>query len=218
MANITNITPPRVPLVDTKTGLISREWYRFFLNLFLLVGSGNNDESLSSLLVLPPVLDPVVDFPPVQETKVEQYTDIQARLEPIVEQYLDLQARLEPIVEQLASLQFAFDLQPVSQLYVPPAVLGVATKTADFTLAAGELWVVNNKSGSSCTVTLPAASSWDGRPVTFQNYQAQTLVSASSNVVPLGGGAAGTAILPATVSKWATLVSNYTNWVIMQAA
>ena len=45
MANVdlTNITPPRVPLIDQRTGLISREWYRFFLNLFQLTGSGQNN-------------------------------------------------------------------------------------------------------------------------------------------------------------------------------
>lgn len=32
--NITTITPPRVPFTDPRTGLISREWYRFLLNLF----------------------------------------------------------------------------------------------------------------------------------------------------------------------------------------
>ena len=91
------------------------------------------------------------------------------------------------------------------------------TKTTDFTLASTENWVINNKSGSTCIATLPAALSWVGREVMFQNYQAQTLVSALSDVVPLGGGAAGTAILPATVGKWATLVSDGTNWIIMQA-
>lgn len=90
------------------------------------------------------------------------------------------------------------------------------TKTADFTLAATENWVINNKSGSACVVTLPAASSWTGREVMVVNYQAQQLNSASSNVVPLGGGAAGTAILTAATGRWATLVSNGTNWVIMQ--
>ena len=34
----TNITPPRVPLTDSRTGLISREWYMFFLSLFNKVG------------------------------------------------------------------------------------------------------------------------------------------------------------------------------------
>ena len=92
------------------------------------------------------------------------------------------------------------------------------TKTANFTLAASENWVINNKSGSTCTVTLPAASSWTGRSVVFKNMQAQTLVSASSNVVPLDSTTAGTAILLGVVGNWATLVSDGTNWVIMQAA
>lgn len=90
------------------------------------------------------------------------------------------------------------------------------TKTANFTLGDRENWVINNKPGSSCIVTLPAASSWTGREVMFKNIQAQTLVSASSNVVPRAGGAAGTAILAANAGAWATLVSDGTNWIIMQ--
>jgi hypothetical protein len=86
------------------------------------------------------------------------------------------------------------------------------TKTADFTVADGESYLINNKTGSTCTATLPAASSWSGRVLTFTNYQTQTLVSASSNVVPRAGGAAATAILAATSGVWTTLVSNGTNW------
>ena len=99
--------------------------------------------------------------------------------------------------------------------------MGVAapvTKTTDFTVANGDIWYINNKSGSTCTVTLPAASSWTGRSLTFKNMQAQTLVSASSNVMPLDSTTAGTAILLEVVGNWATLVSDGTNWVIMQAA
>jgi hypothetical protein len=92
------------------------------------------------------------------------------------------------------------------------------TKTANFTVADGEIWYINNKSGSTCTVTLPAASSWTGRTLTFKNMQAQTLVSASSNVVPIDSTSAGTAILLAVAGNWATMVSDGTNWVIMQAA
>lgn len=33
-ANPTPITPPRVAMLDQRTGLITREWYLFFLNLF----------------------------------------------------------------------------------------------------------------------------------------------------------------------------------------
>ena len=96
------------------------------------------------------------------------------------------------------------------------AVSAPVTKTADFTVAATELWLINNKTGSTCTVTLPTPSSYSGRILHFQNYQAQTLVSASSNVVPLTGGAAATSILLASTGDSATLVSDGTNWLMTQ--
>ena len=92
------------------------------------------------------------------------------------------------------------------------------TATSNYTIGATDTWIINNKSGSSLTVTLPTASSNTGRELTIQNYQAQTVISASSNVVPQGGGAAGTAILAASVGDSATLVSDGTNWVMMQYA
>lgn len=90
------------------------------------------------------------------------------------------------------------------------------TKTADFTVASSETWLINNKAGSTCTVTLPTASSNTGRVLYFQNYQAYTLVSASSNVVPIVGGAAGTSILAAIAGETCTLVSDGSNWVMTQ--
>lgn len=99
---------------------------------------------------------------------------------------------------------------------IASATTAPVTKTANFTVAAGEKWIINNKSGSSCTATLPAASTNVGRELHFQNYQAQTLVSASSNVVPLEGGAATTSILLAVAGDTATLVSDGTNWVMTQ--
>lgn len=88
------------------------------------------------------------------------------------------------------------------------------TKTADFTVAATENWIIVNKA-SSCTVTLPSASSFTGREITIKTIQAQTVVSASSNVAPRTDSAAGTAILAATDGAWATLVSDGTNWICM---
>jgi hypothetical protein len=90
------------------------------------------------------------------------------------------------------------------------------TKVADFTVAATEVWLINNKSGSTCTVTLPTPSTNSGRVLYFQNYQVQALVSASSNVVPLAGGAASTSILLASSGDSATLVSDGTNWLMTQ--
>jgi hypothetical protein len=90
------------------------------------------------------------------------------------------------------------------------------TKTADFSVGATDTWTINNKSGSTCTVTLPSPSANTGRVLYFQNYQAQFLVSASSNVVPRAGGSAGTAILADVAGDTTTLVSDGTNWIAMQ--
>jgi hypothetical protein len=51
--NITNIPAPRVNFIDERTGLMSREWYRFFLNLFTLTGGGTNPTSLEDLQLGP---------------------------------------------------------------------------------------------------------------------------------------------------------------------
>jgi hypothetical protein len=100
--------------------------------------------------------------------------------------------------------------------YVP--ISTVLTKTADYTITGTDTWIINNKSGSTFTLTFPAASSWPGRYITVKNLQSQSVVSASSNIVPIDSTVAGTAILLNQTGNWATLVSDGTNWVIMQAA
>ena len=417
--DITNITPPRVPLTDARTGLISREWYRFFLNLFMLTGSGQNNTSLTDLQLGPPMpqqedlTDIIINVGELQTQPAPGTSELQAALDNVLQQ---LQTLPRPELGTMSQLQQAnlpwttFDttpqslptdigtvawdggttlgiqmtanvLQPVGEaqyfyikadstitkgqlimftgavgasgvikgapatgltdgqylmgiaaediatngfglvtsfghvrgwnttgapvgetwadgdiLYYNPSIAGgltktqptapnvkatiavvvnaapagsgdvfvrvstgsvlggtdsnvqfgtlatndliqyngtywtnvtpasvisgaggaPVTKTADFTVAAGETWLINNKSGSTCTVTLPSASTNTGRTLHFQNYQAQTLVSASSNVVPLAGGAAGTAILAAVAGANATLVSDGTSWIMTQ--
>ena len=100
--------------------------------------------------------------------------------------------------------------------YVPLST--VLTKTADYTIANTDTWIINNKTGSAFVLTFPAASSWTGRSITVKNMQAQLVNSVSSNIVPIGSTTAGTAILLGVVGNWANLVSDGTNWVIMQAA
>ena len=439
--DLTNITPPRVPLTDSRTGLISREWYRFFLNLFQLTGSGQNTTSLTDLQVGPPVpqqedlTDIIIDIEAEKTQPAPGTSELQAALDVVrqelqtlppkaveeLQQQLitlrqEVQTQRQPDLGSFAALQqnnlpwtifdttpehvptaigtVAWDggttlgiqmtanvLQPVGEaqyfyikadstitkgqlimftgavgasgvikgapatgitdgqylmgiaaediatngfglvtsfghvrgwnttgapvgetwvdgdiLYYNPSVAGgltktqptapnvkatvavvvnaapagsgdvfvrvstgsvlggtdsnvqfgtlatndliqyngtywtnvtpasvinsaggaPVTKTADFSVAAGETWLINNKSGSSCTVTLPTASTNTGRVLHFQNYQAQTRVSASSNVVPLAGGAATTAILEAVAGANATLVSDGTNWIMTQ--
>ena len=100
--------------------------------------------------------------------------------------------------------------------YVPLST--VLTKTADYTITNTDTWIINNKTGSAMTLTFPAASAWTGRSITVKNMQAQLVNSASSNIVPIDSTTAGAAILLAVVGNWATMVSDGTNWVIMQAA
>ena len=51
MPNITNIPAPRVPFIDERTGLISREWFRYLNNIFVLTGSGTTATSIADLEV-----------------------------------------------------------------------------------------------------------------------------------------------------------------------
>jgi hypothetical protein len=100
--------------------------------------------------------------------------------------------------------------------YVPLAA--PITKTADYTITGTDTWIINNKTGSALTLTFPAASLWPGRSITVKNLQAQLVNSASSDIVPIDSTVAGTAILLGVVGNWATLVSDGTNWVVMQRA
>jgi len=98
---------------------------------------------------------------------------------------------------------------------------------ADWTVSQAEIVTVNGVSTYSvlntdiavqntvaATLTLPAPASYFGRKLRVSTNFAGAVVSASSNVVPLAGGAAGTAILAATAGKWADLQSNGASWYI----
>jgi hypothetical protein len=117
----------------------------------------------------------------------------------------------------LQSLTVAGPLTISGAFTASGALLSTApvVKTADFTVGDAETFLVNNKSGAACSVTLPAAASWTGRILVIKTIQAQAVNSASSNVIPVNSNTAGTAIVTGTAGNWAMLVSNGTNWVIM---
>lgn len=91
---------------------------------------------------------------------------------------------------------------------------GPVIKTSSFTLADTDDYVVCNGT-ASITITLPSATGWLGRRVVIKTIAAFTVVSANSDVKPLGTNTAGTAILAATAGKWAEIVSDGSDWVVM---
>jgi hypothetical protein len=269
------ITPPRVPLTDERTGAVSREWYRWFYNIYNITGAGlgitpviNGGTGLGTIPTNGQLLigngtgytlntlgtgagisvTNGAGTATVANTGVLSFAGGTTGLTPAAATTGDVtlagrlaianggtNATATPTAGAVAygtGTAYAFTLAGTAGQILTSAGAGAptwatpvvntvsapVTKTADFTVAVGEAWIINNKSGSTCTVTLPAAASWIGRQLIFKNMQAQTLVSASSNVVPLDSTSAGTAILLDVVGNWATMVSDGTNWVIMQAA
>jgi hypothetical protein len=67
------------------------------------------------------------------------------------------------------------------------------------------------------TLTLPTASTSAGRVLRLKLIAAFAVTSASGNVIQLVGGAASTAIMPATAGKFCELQSDGFNWHIMAA-
>jgi prepilin-type N-terminal cleavage/methylation domain-containing protein len=82
-----------------------------------------------------------------------------------------------------------------------------------YTVSATDNNIIINTS-SATTLTLPAANTSAGRVLNIKNTTAFAVTSASSNIVAINGGAAGTAILPATAGSWVTLTSDGSSWII----
>ena len=269
--NITQITAPRVALLDPKTGLMSREWYRFFYNQYVITGNGTGITPVTSggtgLNSIPADGQLLIGNGTgytlrtlgagtgitvtngsgtitVANSGVLSWSGGTSGLTPATPTTgaVTLAGTLVAVnggtgfaSYAVGDLLYADTTTTLAKLpagttgqvltiaagvpsWATSTISAPVTKTANFTLADGESWVINNKSGSTCVVTLPTPSVYTGRQVVFKNMQPQLLVSASSNVVPIDSTSAGTAILLDVVGNWATMVSDGTNWVIMQAA
>lgn len=225
MPDLSQIVPPRIPLVDARTGMIAREWYLFFLSIFEI--TNDSSELLDGLQKIPPALtvDETVSLVnKAGEDLAPSQSDILAQIDELWKSVSSLHSessqghllsRIDELHKDIQALQVTpqFDIgaivAAINGLSSDPVV-----KTTDFTVQLDDKWLINNKSGSSCVVTLPGANTCTGRELHFQNYQNQTLVSNSSNVVPLAGGSAGTLILQSVAGANATLVSNGVSWVM----
>lgn len=91
----------------------------------------------------------------------------------------------------------------------------VTTTAATYTVTTAKTIIFNTS--ATHTVTLPNATTNSGKILMLKNIAAFAINSASSNVVPINSGTAGTAIIAATAGKWATLQSDGTNWVIISS-
>lgn len=86
--------------------------------------------------------------------------------------------------------------------------------TANYTIEDDVAVIINNKSGSALTLTLPPASSFPRRRIRVKTLQAQNTVSAASDVKPIGSDTAGTAIIANTIGLWCDLDSDGDYWVV----
>ena len=206
--------------MDARTGLVSREWFRFFNNIYVLTGGGSTEGVI-------PISAGGTGATSASQARANLQAGTVSRVQAegtfngitlsgnvTTEGFLNLSGTLSNVdIPTQTSGVLAVDRGGTGV-----ACAGIRTETADFTVADADLYLINNKAGTTCVVTLPAVASWPGRALHFKNTQAQALDSIASNVVPITGGAAGTGILGATSGAWATVVSDGTDWVIMAAS
>ena len=87
--------------------------------------------------------------------------------------------------------------------------------TVNYKVLGTDRWIICNF-GADVTLTLPEADQFKWREIMVKTVQAQAVNSASANVVGIATTTTTNVILPRTAGAWATLVSDGTNWIIMQ--
>jgi trimeric autotransporter adhesin len=188
--NITNIPAPRVPFVDERTGLMAREWYRFFLNLFVLTGSGNNPITLEELQIGPPNQPDLAELLiQINQNIAPQYEDQSGDFLATLDtaQLMSMMSRFE---NAEAAIQGAY-LQPVVQtgtianynLDGSPTAGGIAygTGPALAVSAAGTLGQVLTSAGAGApTWTTPTTGTVTAVSVVSANGLAGTVATATT--------------------------------------
>jgi hypothetical protein len=106
-----------------------------------------------------------------------------------------------------------------SGLSLTSGTLSINNKIQDinqstYTIASNDLYI-DNFNSSTTTITLPSAASNTYRELKFHN-RSTGAVNSSPNVISLTGSSTSS-ILSASSGKWATLVSDGTDWRILQA-
>lgn len=95
--------PPRVPFLDQRTGLISREWYLFLQGIFIRTGS---EEGVSSETVNILLDNLTAIFRPTNTAQIEQLLrEISISLQAAQRPQRDLTKRLEEIEARFAAIE-----------------------------------------------------------------------------------------------------------------
>lgn len=108
-ATPTPITPPRVAVLDPRTGLISREWYMFFLSLFRTAeGAVNADTNGPTTVSLVASLDAAIDR--VQQETQTLPVSVLEQVQPLLDdlaQQIGTMPQVDPQVSARSILPFA---------------------------------------------------------------------------------------------------------------
>ena len=216
--NVTNIPAPRVPFIDERTGLMAREWYRFFLNLFVLTGSGNNPVSLEELQLGPPNQPDLAELLiQINQNIAPQYEDQSgdflatldtAQLMSMMSRFENAEAAiqgayLQPVVQTGTIANYNLDSSPTAggvAYGTGPALAVSAAGTVGQVLTSGgagaPTWATD-AGGSVTSVSVVSANGLAGTVATATTTPAITLSTTVTGVVK-GNGTALSAAVAAT--------------------
>ena len=99
----------------------------------------------------------------------------------------------------------------------------IANFSGSYTVATDD-YILNHTGGSTGTLTLPNATTYAGRSLQIRNTTPQVIASATNNIVALTSASTPrqvlgiNLILSGTDGAWCELVSNGTNWLIVNAS
>ena len=222
--NITNIPAPRVPFIDERTGLMAREWYRFFLNLFVLTGSGNNPITLEELQLGPPNQPDLAELLiQVNQNIAPQYEDQSgdflatldtAQLMSMMARFENAEAAtqgayLQPVVQTGTIASYNLDGSPTAggiAYGTGPALAVSAAGTVGQVLTSGgagtPTWATD-AGGSVTSVSVVSANGLAGTVATATTTPAITLSTTvtgllKGNGTAISAAASGTDYAPAT--------------------
>lgn len=126
MSEALKFVPPRVAIIDSRTGLISREWYLFFQGVFDRIGGplGEGNADLSASMFEDAGIEEIKaavynlaqvfgQDPPIPEAQTVALLDQSPSQQVLIETVQDLVGQVQELRDQLAEV--AKELQAIKQ-------------------------------------------------------------------------------------------------------